>query len=105
MRSRRVCPTPGCPNLTAGGRCPTCQAKADKIRGSRQQRGYDRAHETTRRRLLPHAYGRPCPLCHEPMLPGQPLDLDHTIPLAVDKRSRGDRITHAHCNRGRRPAR
>lgn len=34
------------------------------------------------------------------MVEGQALDLGHTIPLAVNPASRGDRIEHAACNRG-----
>lgn len=36
----RVCPVPGCPNLTQGGRCPTCTKQADRARGTATQRGY-----------------------------------------------------------------
>jgi 5-methylcytosine-specific restriction protein A len=40
-----VCPTPGCPALTPGGRCATCKAKAEKARGTSAQRGYGRRHQ------------------------------------------------------------
>jgi len=33
-RRVRTCTTPGCGILTPGGRCPTCQAAADKARDS-----------------------------------------------------------------------
>ncbi|MSZ76804.1 MAG: hypothetical protein F2667_06815, partial [Actinobacteria bacterium] len=59
-------------------------------------RGWD--HQQTRERLLPHAYNTPCPRCNEPMLKGQELHLGHTIDLADDPQSKGDRIEHAHCN-------
>jgi integrase len=42
---------------------------------TREQRGYDYAHRRTRALLLPGALGTACPICHELMLPGQPLDL------------------------------
>lgn len=52
------------------------------------------AHQKLRAQLLPHAYGKLCHFCKQPMLPGQPLDLDHT----ADRRSyRG--MTHSSCNR------
>ena len=34
------------------------------------------------------------------MLVGQELDLDHSTPLAHDRSSLGDHMTHATCNRG-----
>lgn len=43
-RALKVCSTPGCPNLTATGRCTKCQGEAEQRRGSRQQRGYGQAH-------------------------------------------------------------
>lgn len=45
-RALKVCSTSGCPHLTSSGRCEACQAKADTRRGTRQRRGYGRAHET-----------------------------------------------------------
>jgi hypothetical protein len=44
--------------------------------------------------LLPDAYGRPCPRCGLPLLPGQDLDLDHT-----DDRAGYLGFIHATCNR------
>lgn len=44
-----VCPTAGCPNLTAGGRCPTCTAEAEQRRGSAASRGYGGRLWTVRR--------------------------------------------------------
>ena len=51
VKPLRVCPTPGCPGLTKGGRCDECREKSgqnqrhnwqdDKVRGSRLARGYD----------------------------------------------------------------
>ena len=48
--SKRVCPTPGCPNLTAGGPCTGCARERDAARGRRQARGYDRDYDRTRAR-------------------------------------------------------
>ena len=43
-RGLRVCSTPGCPELTEGGRCPTCKTEAEQRRGNSAQRGYGRRH-------------------------------------------------------------
>jgi len=40
MPTRRVCPTPGCPTLTNGGRCDRCTRTADRARGTSRDRGY-----------------------------------------------------------------
>lgn len=52
-RALRVCPTPGCPELVASGRCDTCRAEAECRRGSAAQRGYGHRHRVSfRRRVL-----------------------------------------------------
>ena len=102
--------TPGkmCRRLTSnpGSRCDGCQSAqyraVEQRRGNRHRRGYDNAHYAMRDRLLPAAYGKPCPRCGEPMLRGQALDLGHSVDLRVDPSSRADRIEHASCNRGAR---
>lgn len=63
------------------------------------QRGYGTQHQKTRKRLLPLAIGKLCPMCGKPMLRGQFLDLDHSVPLVFGRRSSGDRIVHRRCNR------
>jgi hypothetical protein len=70
----------------------------DEERGTRQERGYDKDHDATRKRLLPQAWGTFCPLCNDIMVASDDLSLDHTIPLAQDKTSKGDRIVHTDCN-------
>jgi len=45
-RAMRVCPTSGCPELTTGGRCDDCRAKAEQRRGSAAKRGYGHKHST-----------------------------------------------------------
>lgn len=55
-------------------------------------------HRRARARLLPKAYGKPCPLCGEVMLRGQDLQLDHSTALVENPSSRGDRIVHGRCN-------
>lgn len=94
------CNQPGCPTPVTRGRCPPHQHAHEKQRGTAHQRGYDAQHQHTRRRLLPAAIGQPCPICGHTMTADQPLDLDHSNPLATTPDSRGDRITHAACNRG-----
>jgi 5-methylcytosine-specific restriction endonuclease McrA len=92
----RVCAQPGCPALVDRGhsRCP----EHEPFRGTTSERGYGGDHQRRRDILLPAAYGALCPLCGEVMLPGQALALDHTVPLAEDRSSVGDRIVHASCN-------
>lgn len=58
---------------------------------------YGYQHQKRRAALLARAYGQPCPLCGNVMLPGQRLHLDHSLPLALGG-STGDRITHGRCN-------
>jgi 5-methylcytosine-specific restriction protein A len=48
----RVCPTARCPNLTDGGRCVDCRAKASRLRGSASSRGYGTAWARRRRAYL-----------------------------------------------------
>jgi 5-methylcytosine-specific restriction enzyme A len=49
----RICPTPGCPNITTGGRCDTHQRQADQARGTATERGYtSRGHQRFRRTVL-----------------------------------------------------
>jgi hypothetical protein len=55
---------------------------------------YAGPHQAIRRVLLPDAYGKPCPRCGLPMLPGQDLDLGHT-----DDRAAYSGMEHARCNR------
>lgn len=66
---------------------------------ARTSRTYSTAQRKTRAALLPYAYGTACPICGRPMLRGQALDLDHSVPVAYGNTGAGDRITHASCNR------
>lgn len=71
-RASTVCPTTGCPNITVGGRCPACKAKADRLRGTATERGYTgRGHRAFHRAVLrrdprcvcddtSHGHGVPC---------------------------------------------
>jgi 5-methylcytosine-specific restriction protein A len=58
-RALKVCSTPRCPELVTAGRCDTCRGQAEQQRGTRQQRGYGRQHET---RFRPGVLRRD-PLC------------------------------------------
>jgi hypothetical protein len=55
---------------------------------------YGGGHQRIRKAVLPFAYGQLCHFCHEPMLPGQQLDLDH---LPGTDLYRGP--CHSSCNR------
>lgn len=54
---------------------------------------YGGDHKAIRRAGLPYAYGSPCVRCGRPMLPGQPVDLDHT-----DDRDGYRGFAHRLCN-------
>jgi 5-methylcytosine-specific restriction enzyme A len=73
-RPLTVCSTRDCPTLTAGGRCPDCKAKADRLRGTAAQRGYGHRH---RRRFRPAVLRRD-PTCRHPDGCTEPsTDADH----------------------------
>jgi len=65
-----------------------------QARAKTTARGYGSKHQQLRVKLLPTAYGKPCPRCGRLMLPGQALDLDHT-----DSRSGYLGFSHSSCNR------
>lgn len=46
--SLRVCAESGCPTLSTTTRCKLHTRAKDKARGTRQQRGYDAAHDALR---------------------------------------------------------
>jgi 5-methylcytosine-specific restriction protein A len=77
-KAQRVCSTPGCPELTPGGRCTGCKARAEQERGSASSRGYgSRWARVIRPRFL-----RRHPLC---VLCGAPAtDPDH---WPIDRRT------------------
>lgn len=91
-----VCRVPGCPTLTRSGLCPTHTRQVDRKRGSRQQRGYDAAHDRKRRTLVANAdagtvaYAR----CGELIKQGEPWDLGHD-----DSRAGYRGAEHVRCNR------
>src|SRR4051794_29556780 len=56
---------------------------------------YAGQHRRLSELLRSQAYGRPCVRCGLPMLPGQPLDLDHDDDNPAHYRG----VAHSHCNR------
>ncbi|GLZ62863.1 hypothetical protein Misp05_64390 [Micromonospora sp. NBRC 107095] len=101
-RAMRVCSQPGCPVLTNSGRCDQHRREADQARGSRQQRGYDKAHERERARWRPNVErgevdcaAPTCVMGTRRIMPGQAWDLGHT-----DDRTTWRGPEHAPCNRG-----
>jgi hypothetical protein len=83
--------------------CARCQSRSrtQAQRGTSTQRGMGSEHQKRRARMLPLAYGMPCPLCGIVMHPWHRLDLDHVTPLALGGTGVDSRITHALCNRQR----
>lgn len=59
MPAKRVCPTSGCPELVTSGRCDDCKRKAEAVRGSASQRGYN----SPGHRRFRHAVLHRDPLC------------------------------------------
>lgn len=76
----RVCSEPGCSELVERGRCAAHRREREQYRGSRQSRGYDRAHELKREWWMPRvASGKvKCSRCHTRISPLEPWHLDHT---------------------------
>jgi hypothetical protein len=93
----KACPSCGHSRPINGG-CPKC-GYLPRRSLSTTARGYGAAHQSRRKQLLRLAWNTACPLCDQAMLPDQPLDLDHTVPLILNSHSTSDRIVHAHCNR------
>jgi hypothetical protein len=79
-----------------GSRCPACRAQRERVRGNRQQRGYDRDHDAERARWAPlvDSGAVACARCGQPILPGSPWDLDHDA-----TRTSWLGPSHAACNR------
>ncbi len=62
-------------------------------RDSTKARGYGVAHQRLRKKLLPFAYGTPCPRCGKEMQVGEQLHLGHS-----DDRKTYTGMEHATCN-------
>ncbi|GIF14801.1 hypothetical protein FHX34_103510 [Actinoplanes teichomyceticus] len=100
QRAMRVCPEAGCPELTPGGPCAEHRRQREQRRGTRQQRGYDAAHDGLRRQWAPMVERGEVD-CHEVVclmpdrriLPGQDWHLCH------DRKTGKHRGPgHARCN-------
>lgn len=94
----RVCSTPGCPTIydqADGPKCPAHRATAEKARGTRKQRGYDKHHDRLRKQWAPQvATGTiRCARCHQPIGAGETWALDHT-----DDRTAYLGPSHTRCN-------
>jgi hypothetical protein len=69
-------------------------SRCDECREARPTRRYGPEHQALRTQLLDTEIGTPCARCGKPLLPSQPIDLDHTDD------GRGYRgLSHARCNR------
>lgn len=72
----QVCSTPGCPTLTASGKCPACRNKgrrdSDSKRPSATERGYD-----TKWRRVRAKYLKRYPGCEEPGCSERATQVDH----------------------------
>jgi hypothetical protein len=61
-----------------GSRCPACERAHDQARGTREQRGYGKAHIAERERQLAQwSPGQPCAIGREPVWDKSLLDLAH----------------------------
>jgi 5-methylcytosine-specific restriction protein A len=78
-RASRPCATPRCPNLTQHGpRCTEHTRAKEKARGTRQQRGYDAAHERWAKAVLNRD---PCCLhCEADGVTTPATHADHIVP-------------------------
>jgi ribosomal protein L44E len=91
----RVCADTGCHELTDTTRCPAHTRAKDMSRGTRQQRGYDAAHDRLRARWARKvATGKVnCARCKKRISPLEAWHLDHT-----DDRTGYLGPSHALCN-------
>lgn len=101
----RVCATPGCPRLQAEARCLEHRRAKDLERGTKQQRGYDYRHVTTRLDWIPivaegltecrRASNGTCRAVSPIIRPDEPWDLGHPDRECPAPRS----PEHEGCNR------
>jgi hypothetical protein len=96
----KVCAESGCPELTDQTRCVAHARTQDKRRGTRQQRGYDAAHDRSRAKWARKvATGQVmCARCKKRISPLEPWHLDHT-----DDRAGYLGPSHGHCNTSHAP--
>ncbi len=94
--SLSVCIEDGCPELVTTGRCETHRKKRDRARGTRQERGYDRAYDNERRhyeKRMARGERFTCWRCHKPIVGA--WDLGH----CVNDRRLIHGPQHVSCNR------
>ena len=95
----RVCPARGCPEYIPASKryCPEHAKQHDKQRGTKRERGYDKAFNQERKvwaRMVNEGVVN-CWRCLQPIPPGTPFDLGHDD--ADRSIIRGPE--HTHCNR------
>ena len=97
MSRVKVCLEPGCPELQSESRCANHRRQRETERGTRQERGYDAAHDARRQQLAPFvATGNvKCWRC------GQYIPADAAWDLGHDDtdRSKYRGPEHVDCNR------
>jgi hypothetical protein len=97
MPAKRVCPRPNCGALINKGEraCAEHRAEAEQARGSKQDRGYDAAHQAARKKWVRVIAQRavPCARCGEPITLGMSWHLDHS-----DDRTGHLGPSHTGCN-------
>lgn len=77
-------------------RCSDCASRYEKVRGTRQQRGYDTVYE--KRRAASLAGATHCALCGGPGTSADPLVADHVVPIAQGGRDGPLQPAHRSCN-------
>ena len=98
MPALRVCPEPGCPTLTAGGRCPT------HTRPTAYRRGYDTPHRRESegwKQAIRDGKRVICWRCLKPITDPDDCDLGHVDDIRDTTTQRAQRAPeHARrCNR------
>lgn len=100
-----ICPEPGCPRITNGGRCdthtPTPKHRPPDRRPGPRQRGYDYQWERTRAAYLSDHPNCEWPGCDQPA-----TDVDHVVPrhlftnrYAADDETNLQSLCHPHHSR------
>lgn len=74
--AKRPCAEHGCPTIVSTTRCPEHTRTRDKARGTRQERGYDAAHDRERAEWQAHMDRGAVVMCSNPdcKTPTQPID-------------------------------
>lgn len=94
-RAKKVCAEPSCPELTNGTRCVKHERARDKARGTRQERGYDKAFERAKRDPA-YVTAAHCTNCGQPFTDTNPKTAGHST--AIRDGGTGSTI-EPHCRR------